>query len=362
MSKSIHIGIILCLFISGLGHGSTEFVRIERLSERVVLGYWLGTGRCNLVAVKSQKGLAIIDTEMSPRIMAPIKERLEKAFGRDDWAYVINTHAHMHHAGGNCLFKDAVIIGHDNLPKDMQWLIRKQVDETWKRKELDHNAETIRNLQAMLPKVAGSRLQTRMIQGEIKFFQLYTQDMEEGFEMVKPTVMFSDKYTLDLGDLRLELVFFGKGHSLSDILIYIPQEGVLVTGAIVYQRGHLPGISENAELKDVHRYIAVLNEFLEEGVKLNYVIASHSFPLARRDLKYVRDYYQTMLDGIRSAQQEGLTLEQARERFAVRKKFPRFFQRQSVQWSKAKQDRNINVLWRLLKEADQQSQTQKRRK
>ncbi len=362
MSRLIHIALILSLFMSGLGRASAEFVRVERLSDRVILGYWLGTGRCNLVAVKSQKGLAIIDTEMSPRIMAPIKARLEKAFGRDDWAYVINTHAHMHHAGGNCLFKDAVIIGHDNLPKDMQWLIRKQVDETWKRKELDHNAETIRYLQAMLPKAAGNRLQTRRIQGEIKFYQLYTQDMEDGFKVVKPTVMFPDKYTLDMGDLRLELVYFGKGHSLSDILIYIPQEGVLVTGAIVYQRGHLPGITESTELKDVHRYIDVLNGFLEEGVKLNYVIASHSPPLAGRDLKYVRDYYQTMLEGISSAQQEGLTLEQARERFAVRKKFPRFFQRQSAQWSRAKQDRNINVLWNLLKEADQQSQTQKKKK
>lgn len=362
MNKSIHIGFILCLFMSGLGRGSTEFVRIEKLSDRVIIGYWLGTGRCNLVAVKSQKGLAIIDTEMSPRIMAPIKERIEKAFGRDDWAYVINTHAHIHHAGGNCLFKGAVVIGHDKLPDDMQWLIRKQVDETWKRKELDNNTKTIRNLQALLPRVAGSRLQTRRIQGEIKFYQLYTQDMEDGFKVVKPTVTFSDKHTLDLGDLRVELVYFGKGHSLSDILIYIPQEGVLVTGAIVYQRGHLPGITERAELKDVHRYIAVLDAFLEEGVRINYVIASHSPVLARRDLKYVRDYYKTMLEGIRSAQQEGLTLEQARERFAVHKKFPRFFQRQSAQWSKAKQDRNINVLWHLLKEADEQSQTQTRRK
>jgi len=362
MIKSIHIGIILYLLMSGLGGGSTEFVRLERLSERVLIAYWLGTGRTNLVAVKSQKGLAIIDTEMSPRIMAPIKERIEKAFGRDDWAYVINTHAHMHHAGGNCLFKDAAVIGHDNLPDDMQWLIQKQVDETWKRKELDNNAKTIRNLQALLPKVAGNRLQTRRIQGESSFYRLYTQDMEEGFVVVKPTVTFSDKYTLDLGDLRLELVYFGKGHSLSDILIYIPQEGVLVTGAIVYQRGHLPGITENAELKDVHRYIAVLDAFLEEGLKIDYVIASHSPPLTRNDVKYVRDYYQTMLEGIRSAQQEGLTLEQAKERFAVHKKFPRFFQPQSAQWAKAKQDRNINVLWHLLKEAEQQSQTQKKRK
>jgi cyclase len=359
MARSISIGVILLLIISGLCSGSDEFVRIEKLSDRVIIGYWLGTGRMNIVAIKSQKGLAVIDTAMSPRIMAPIKERLEKELGRNDWNYVINTHAHMHHAGGNCLFKDAVIIGHDNLQGDMQWLIDKQVDETWKRKSLGENAATIRNLQAMLPQVTGSRLQARMIQGEIKFFELNTQDVEEGFEIVKPAVTFPDRYTLDLGDLRLEMVYFGKGHSMSDILIYIPEEGVLVTGAIVYLRGHLPGITERAELKDVQRYIAVLNSFLEEGSKVDRVITSHSPVLTRNDLKYVRDYYQAMLDGIRAARQEGLTLEQAKDRFAVRRKFPRFYQKQSAEWSKAKQDRNITVLWQRLQEAEQKSQTEK---
>ncbi len=360
MIKPILWSVVLCLLITGIGHGSEEFVRIERVSDRVVIGYWLGTGRTNLVAIKSQKGLAIIDTEMSPRIMTPIKKALEKAFGRDDWAYVINTHAHMHHAGGNSLFKGAAIIGHENLPADMQWLINRQVDEKWKRKDLEHNANTIRNLQALLPQVAGNRLQTRMIQGEIKFFELNTQDIKEGFEIVKPTVTFSDKYTLDLGDLRLELVFFGKGHSLSDILIYIPKERVLVTGAIVYQRGHLPGITESAELKDVYRYISVLNAFLDKSIKLDYVIASHSFVLTRNDLKLVRDYYTTILDEMREAQQEGLTLEEAKNRFAVNKKFPHYFQRRSAQWAKAKQDRNITVLWQRLKEANQTSKAEKK--
>jgi hypothetical protein len=79
--------------------------------------------------------------------------------------------------------------------------------------------------------------------------------------------------------------------------------------------------------------------------------------LTRIDLKYVRDYYQTMLDGIRAAQQEGLTLEQAKERFAVHKKFPRFYQKRSAEWSKAKQDRNITVLWQRL-EGPKQVETQ----
>ncbi len=349
MTRLMHImllGSILC----SAGSGSEDYIRTERLTDRVIIAYRPGTGRMNIVAVQSQKGLVVIDTGMSPRIMAPIKKRIEKTFGREDWAYVINTHAHMHHAGGNCLFKNAVIIGHDNLPQDMQWLIDKQTDEILKREALDSNTKTIRSLEGMLPKVTGNPQLAKRIRGEIEFFKLNALDMEEGFEIVKPTVMFSDKYTLDLGDVRLELVYFGKGHSLSDILIYIPQEGTLVTGAIVYLRGHLPGITERAELKDVHRYIAVLDEFLTESVRIDHVIASHSRPLARDDLKHVRDYYQTMLDGIRSVQREGLTIEQAKVRFSVRNQFRHFYQKQTAGWSNAKQDRNINVLWRLLKE------------
>ena len=360
MIKLIHINAVLCLLIQGIVYGSSEFVRVEKFSDRILIGYWLGTGRTNIVAIKSQKGLAIIDTEMSPRIMAPIKKRLENKFGRNDWAYVINTHAHMHHAGGNCLFKNAVIIGHENLPDDMQWLINKQLDQTLKQRALDNNATTIRNLQALLPKTAGNRLLTRRIMGEIKFFQLNTQDIKEGFEIVKPTVTFSDKYTLDLGDLQLELIYFGKGHSLSDILIYIPKERTLLTGAIVYQRGHLPGITENAELKDVYRYISVLNALLDKTVKLDHIIATHSPILTRNDLKLVRDYYRTMLDGIKAARQKGITLEQVKKDFTVDKKFPHYFQLRTAQWAKAKQDRNITVLWQRLKEAEQLSKTEKK--
>jgi cyclase len=357
MTGCARVVIGACLFLPGLGQGAPDYVRIEKLSDRVVIGYWLGTGRTNLVAIGGQKGLAIIDTEMSPRIMAPIKERLEKAFGRNDWIYVINTHAHMHHAGGNCLFQNAVVVGHDNLPADMEWLVRSQTDETWKRQGLENNAQTIRNLRSMLPQVAGHRLNTERVHGEIKFYQLNAQDREEGYEIVKPAVTFADRHTLDLGGVTLELIYFGKGHSFSDILIHIPQEGILVSGAIVYQRAHLPGISEQAELQDVHRYLAVLNGLLAEGVKIDRVVASHGPVVTRWDLVQVRDYYQAMLDGLRAAQREGLTLEQAQDRFAVQKRFRVYYHRQSAEWSQAKQNRNIEVLWRLLQEPAKPPQT-----
>ncbi len=347
----VQIGMLVQLFLAGPEPSYGSFINIEKLSDRVLLAYWVGVDRrCNLTAIKGQKGLAIIDTEMSPRVMAPIKERIEQEFGRKDWAYVINTHAHDNHAGGNSLFKGATIVGHENLPADMQGITHRQTEH----RELERSAPYLRNLRALLPQVARNREQARMVRGEIKFVELYTQDLRDGYEVVKPTLMFADTQTLDLGDLQLELVFFGKGHSNSDILIYVPQERLLVAGSAVYQRAQVPEVAEETTLQDVHRFIAVLDRFLPEEVKIDHVIPSHSPTLLKSDLASVRDYYQRMLTGVEAARKEGLTLEQTKRRLDLRTNFPAFFDRPRG-WSHGFHERNVNNLWRILNEEDQKS-------
>jgi glyoxylase-like metal-dependent hydrolase (beta-lactamase superfamily II) len=346
----VQIGMLMQLFLAGAQPSYGGFINIEKLSDRVILAYWVGTDRrCNLTAIKGQKGLAIVDTEMSPRIMAPIKERIEQVFGRKDWAYVINTHAHDNHAGGNSLFKGAVIVGHENLPADMQGITHRQTEHH----ELERATVLLRNLRAFLPQVARNREQARMVRGEIKFWELYTQDLREGYKVVKPTLMFADTQTLDLGDLQLELTFFGKGHSNSDILIHVPQERLLVCGAVVYQRAQFPEVAEETTLQDVHRFIAVLDRFLAEDAKIDHVVPCHSLPLLKSDLAPVRDYYQRMLTGMQAARGEGLTLEQTRRRLDPRTNFPAFVDRPPGVWSHGFHERNVTNLWRILSEEEQ---------
>jgi glyoxylase-like metal-dependent hydrolase (beta-lactamase superfamily II) len=336
-----------------------EYVRIERLSDRVLLVYWLGTGRCNLTAIKSEKGLVIVDTEMSPRIMAPIKARIEKEFGRGDWVYVINTHAHVHHAGGNSLFPGAVIVGHENLPKDMEWLVRRQADPESKRRDLERSRRTVQNLAAALHRFRRNSPRVKRILGEIEFYKRYIQDVEEGFEIVRPSLTFADRHTLELGDLTLELVFFGKGHSTSDILVYLPQERLLVTGAIAYQRRHLPEIGEETELQELHRPLAVLDEFVADDIRIDHVVPSHSPILLKSDLLPVREYYRKMLAAARAARKEGLTLEQAYTRMSVRNKFPEFREPPPDHWAYGMQERNIRNLWRILQNEERRARENK---
>lgn len=334
--------------------GAAEFIRIDRLSQHVVIAYWPGIDRrCNLTAIQSQKGLVIIDTEASPRLMAPIKDRIEATFRRNDWAYVINTHAHDNHCSGNSLFKGATIIGHDNLAEDMDWLVRRQTEPDWKRRELDRYNAILRDLQAALPRYGGNPAFTRLIRSDLVFYKLFVQDLQEGYEVVKPTLTFSDKYTLDLGDLTLELVFFGKGHSNSDILIHIPQDRILVSGAIAYQQGHLPEIGEQTRLEDVRRFIHVLDGLLVDGVKIDRVIPGHSPPLPRGALPPIRDYYQRMLTEVQAARNQGLTLDETIRRLTITAKFPAFRDPPANHYGYGGQERNVKNLWRILAESQE---------
>ena len=354
MAHAIPLGILLQLLLFAAAAppaAPADHVRIERLSPRVALAYRLGVDRrCNLTALASAQGLVLIDTEMSPRVLAPIKRRLEQHFARTDWACIINTHAHDNHAGGNSLFPGVPALGHENLAADMQWLIRRQTEPDLKARELDAMAATIRNFRTLLPQVAARRSQARLIEAEIAFWELHSQDLQEGYPILPPTVTFADRHTVDLGDLTLELVFFGRGHSISDTVVYVPQEKLLVTGGVAYQRGQLPEIGEQTDLTDIHRFLSILDDFLAPEVKIDHVIPSHSTPLVKNDLKPVRDYYQKMLDGVQQARQEGLTLDQTLDRLSVRKSFPNFRDPPPGHWAHGMQQRNIRNLWRILTE------------
>ena len=184
-----------------------------------------------------------------------------------------------------------MIVGHENLADGHA--VAASADRpsrTAKRREIDRYSAILRDLRAALPRYAANRPYTRLIQSDLIFYDLFVQDLQQGYEVVKPSLTFSDKYTLDLGDLTLELIFFGKGHSNSDILIYIPQERVLVTGAIAYQQYRVPEIGEDSHLEDVHRFIAVLDRLLADNVKIDHVIPGHSVPLTRAVLPPIRDY------------------------------------------------------------------------
>ncbi len=112
---------------------------------------------------------------------------------------LVNTHAHMDHTYGNCLFaEDAVIVGHRNC--------REQI--------LSEAPGQRERVQAMFPSVEW---------GDVT--------------PVAPNVVFDNTMTLYAGDLELQLIYVSPAHTTTDAVVWIPERRVLIAGDIIFNQG-----------------------------------------------------------------------------------------------------------------------------
>lgn len=74
--------------------------------------------------------------------------------------------------------------------------------------------------------------------GEITLASMQKRNKEkaEGTYVAVPDIGFSDQYDLDMGDVKIELHYFGPGHSPGDIVLWIPQDKLLITGDLGFHQ------------------------------------------------------------------------------------------------------------------------------
>jgi glyoxylase-like metal-dependent hydrolase (beta-lactamase superfamily II) len=334
-------GALVCAL--GAAPADAQTVNIERLSDRVLVANVLFVGRSNVVALSTKKGLVLIDTAISPYATAQLKQEVEKQFGRTDWAYVINTHAH-EHVQGNAAFKHVPIIGHENIAGDMKPLVEIMASEEKRAPGVRFIQGKVQELQKQ---VDGGAPNSDVLRAQIAFWQAIEREAASGFEVVTPAVTFSEDLTLDMGDVTIHAMYFGRGHSLSDVVVYIPEEKVLVSGGVCNR--FFPRVAETVRLTDLKRSIAVLDRILNDGVER--VVAGHAEVSGRQVLERLRDYYRDLLAGATAAHGQGLTIEKAQAQLVLDQRFP--YMRDAQPYQGSREDAhaaNVAAVWKLVQQ------------
>lgn len=108
---------------------------------------------------------------------------------------------------------------------------------------------------------------------------------EPGTHLVPADLWVSGSTSFEVGGMRFEAMFVGPAHTPGDLAVYVPTEGVLFAGDLVF-RGRVPYVGE----ADSRRWIASLDQLLELPVKV--IVPGHG-PYStqpRADLQVTRDY------------------------------------------------------------------------
>ena len=201
----------------------------------------------NAGVVVGNDAVLVVDTLTSAKEAVILLEDIRKVTAKPI-RYVVNTHYHLDHAFGNCVFADkgAAIISHINC--------RKRVQQT-KDKSLEM----------------------------AKSFGM-DDDALQGTRIIIPDMAFERTLELDLGGRVVRLMYSGHAsHTAGSIIVWVPQQKVVFAGDILFTDCH-PYLAEG-DLAGWAKNLAFL-----EALHAEKIIPGHGPLSGRQDLLDMKAY------------------------------------------------------------------------
>ena len=126
----------------------------------------------------------------------------------------------------------------------------------------------------------------------------YNEDKAQGTSVVMPTITFEDEYVVEMGDFRIEALYLGPAHSPGDILVWLPEQKLVIAGDMAFHERLLPIFSHT----DTRGWVETW-ETAFEPLGAVYVIPGHGHPT---NMAQVRRYTYDYLKDIRARIREHL--------------------------------------------------------
>jgi len=289
---------------------------VEKISERVILVTDRAEGTEQL-AIASEKGIVVFDTHWSNIPAGKFRAAIAEALGRDDFVYTINHVYRLDYFGGNETYKDTTIIAHEYfrevLNKELVGAQLKEVIEMWRWKE-GLSRERLLKHEPGSDKGKNERSWMNKCKRQ-------ADDLEQGFTLYPPTVYYKDRMTLDLGDVTLKLIYFGKMGLNGITVFHMPEERLVILTSFVMHDQHLaPWIPKQYIELDVPRWIAVLEELLSEETGTEKVVCDMGVWTRERALRRLF-YTKKLWEEVTALAAEGLELDEVQERLSLERGF-----------------------------------------
>ena len=127
-------------------------------------------------------------------------------------------------------------------------------------------------------------------------------------EVVMPDITFDEKKVIELGGERIELLNLGPAHSPGDIIVWLPQKKLVISGDMAFHQRMLPLF----EHTDTAAWIETWDAF--EALGAEVVIPGHGEPTDMATVtRYTRDYLLYLREKIAEVIENGGALQEAYE-------------------------------------------------
>lgn len=309
--------------------GAEEIAGLPLHSQKLddgVIRLWLGDSISStaVVAFATAKGIVVVDTFGVPEVDARLRDVIAREFGRSDFAILINTHEHTDHTGGNSIYADCTIVGHELIAAGLEKAAANR------QRTLEWYPGRIADIESEIAALDADSTESARLNEDLILNRLYLSALQADPAPVPPTLTFSDRMTLDQGDTTFELSFIGGMHSASDIAVFVPERGLLLTGDtmadvwLTDSPGCLASFSVREDIPhDFPLLLANWDRLLDRQEQIETLLPGHwngelSIAGAEARVEYVR----ALWNGVQQAAETGKSLTDVQAEYQLEARFP----------------------------------------
>jgi glyoxylase-like metal-dependent hydrolase (beta-lactamase superfamily II) len=169
----------------------------------------------------------IVDSSITPAAGRALAQDL-KAITDKPIKYVVDSHYHYDHSFGNQVFdRDAQVIGHQNT------LIRMpgSMEQFTYLSSVRPVPDRVAALKERLMKEADPQ-QKAALERQITSSLAYLEQVKETV-ITLPNLTFTDSITINHGGREMQIKYLGRGHTDTDVVVFLPKERIVATGDLM---------------------------------------------------------------------------------------------------------------------------------
>lgn len=240
-------------------------VKLEKITAHI---YQIVGGRgANGGAFIGEKGVVIIDAKMNKESVAQTIAEVKKLTDKPI-KYLISTHSDGDHIAGNRYFPNNIIfVAHENCRKEFFHPDRNGGPSEWENPELR-------------PYI--------------------------------PSVTFKEKMDLYLGNEKIELWYFGVGHTKGDAVVYFPKDKIAFIGDQIFTER--PQLIHSYKGGNSFEHVKTVTKMLET-LDIEKICTGHSDIFGPETVKKHLQTMTEMQDKIKTLVKENLALEDIQAKF-----------------------------------------------
>jgi len=267
----------------------------------------MNTGANSPILVNDDEAI-VVDSEITPAAARALVADL-KAITNKPVRYVVDTHYHYDHLFGNQVFpEDVQIIGHDNAR------MRLLTHDTMKEATFLTSVQPVpARVEALKQRIATETdaQQKAALERQVANSLAYLEQVKE-IKVTPPNVTFNDTLTLVRGGREIKLLYLGRGHTDTDVVIYLPKERIVCTGDLMESVVSYAG---DAFLED---WIRTLDKL--KAIDFDTVMPGHGVVFkGKGKIEAFQRYLRDVITQVTALKKQGLSAEDAAAKVDVTK-------------------------------------------